>query len=104
MHIKGCIYTLMSRNPETDLPAPSLTRCAQASLRRAMRVVSQHYDQALKPAGLRATQYTVLSVLDQAGLFGELGEQVPGDLAGRKRARFRHGVLLVDRLESPMVA
>lgn len=32
-----------------------------------MRVVSQHYDRALKPAGLRATQFTLLAVLAGKG-------------------------------------
>jgi DNA-binding MarR family transcriptional regulator len=38
-----------------------------ASLRRASRAVSQLYEEALRPLGLRATQFTVLQALDLAG-------------------------------------
>lgn len=41
--------------------------CTHASLRKAMRTVSQAYDEALKPSGLRATQFTLLSVLAKGG-------------------------------------
>ena len=53
-----------------DLP------CLCASLRRASRVLTQVYEDALRPAGLRATQFTVLQALSLTGevLHGELGE------------------------------
>jgi DNA-binding MarR family transcriptional regulator len=47
-----------------------------ASLRRASRVLTQHYDEALRPLGLRATQFTVLQALSLVGEVsqGKLGE------------------------------
>ncbi len=50
--------------------------CMCASFRRASRALTQLYDQALRPIGLRATQFTVLQALDLAGEVsqGELGE------------------------------
>jgi DNA-binding MarR family transcriptional regulator len=47
-----------------------------ASLRRASRVLTQHYDTALRPLGLRATQFTLLQALSLAGEVsqGALGE------------------------------
>jgi len=36
-------------------------------MRRATRAVTQYYDAALKPAGFRATQYTILETLYRAG-------------------------------------
>ncbi len=42
-----------------------LSTCAHANLRKAMRAVSQRYDALLKPAGLRATQFTLLAVLER---------------------------------------
>src|SRR5512146_857175 len=50
--------------------------CQCASLRRAARALTQLYDQALRPTGLRATQFTVLQALELAGEVtqGELGE------------------------------
>jgi DNA-binding MarR family transcriptional regulator len=44
-----------------DLP------CMCASFRRASRALTQLYDQALRPLGLRATQFTILQVLSLAG-------------------------------------
>jgi DNA-binding MarR family transcriptional regulator len=47
-----------------------------SSFRRASRALTQLYDQALRPLGLRATQFTVLQVLSRAGEVsqGRLGE------------------------------
>src|SRR5205823_2489322 len=41
--------------------------CACASLRRAARAVTQAYEAALKHSGLRATQFTLLQVLERTG-------------------------------------
>src|ERR1700679_725510 len=50
--------------------------CMCANLRRASRALTQHYDDALRPHGLRATQFTVLQTLSLAGEVsqGQLGE------------------------------
>jgi DNA-binding MarR family transcriptional regulator len=40
--------------------------CACANLRRADRVVTQFYDAALRPSGLRITQFTLLQALNLA--------------------------------------
>ena len=37
--------------------------CVGFNTRRATRLVTQYYDKALTPAGLRSTQYSLLSVL-----------------------------------------
>jgi DNA-binding MarR family transcriptional regulator len=54
---------------------PSLP-CMCASFRRAARALTQHYDLALRPLGMRATQFSVLQALSLAGEVsqGELGE------------------------------
>lgn len=44
-----------------------MSLCAHANLRQATRIVSQMYDAALKPSGLRATQFTLLAVLAKRG-------------------------------------
>jgi DNA-binding MarR family transcriptional regulator len=41
--------------------------CLCATLRRSSRALTQHYDEALRPLGLRATQFTVLQALQQTG-------------------------------------
>lgn len=54
---------------------PSLP-CMCASFRRASRALTQLYEEALRPAGLRGTQFTVLQTLSLAGEVtqGELGQ------------------------------
>ena len=48
-------------NPKIDLrDCPS---CVNFNIRKAMRVVSQHYDKIMAPAGLRGTQFTILTIL-----------------------------------------
>ena len=44
-----------------------LAACACANLRRATRVVTQVYDAALSPVGIRATQFTLLATLAITG-------------------------------------
>lgn len=58
---------------ESSLPA---LPCLCASLRRSSRALTQHYDDALRPLGLRATQFTVLQALSLAGEVsqGRLGQ------------------------------
>ncbi len=41
--------------------------CACFSLRKATRMVTQLYDEALKPAGIRATQFMVLAATSSTG-------------------------------------
>lgn len=55
--------------------APTLP-CMCANLRRAARVLTQRYDEALRPLGLTITQFTILQALSLAGEItqGELGE------------------------------
>lgn len=43
------------------------TRCTCAKIRRAARVLSRLYDEALAPAGLRVTQLSLLSAVQQLG-------------------------------------
>jgi|ERR1700739_43358 len=54
---------------------PSLP-CMCASFRRASRALTQFYDQALRPLGLRGTQFTILQALSLVGEVsqGELGK------------------------------
>jgi DNA-binding MarR family transcriptional regulator len=49
--------------------------CTCATLRRAARALTQVYEEALRPFGLRPTQFTILQVLSLTGEItqGELG-------------------------------
>jgi len=56
-------------------PAIPRLPCACASLRRAARALTQNYEEALRPVGLRSSQFTLLQALDLTG------EITQGDLA-----------------------
>jgi len=43
-----------------------LETCACFNVRKSARVLTQYYDEALHPIGLRATQFTTLAILSQA--------------------------------------
>jgi DNA-binding MarR family transcriptional regulator len=57
-------------------PAALHLSCMCASFRRASRVLTQHYEAALRPLGLRPTQFTLMQALSYAGEIsqGTLGE------------------------------
>ena len=59
----------------TRFLTPSLP-CMCASFRRASRALTQLYEDALRPVGLRASQFTVLQTLSLAGEVtqGKLGQ------------------------------
>ncbi|HTZ74116.1 MAG TPA: MarR family transcriptional regulator [Candidatus Aquilonibacter sp.] len=66
------------------------------TLRRTSRALTQLYEQALRPLGLRATQFTILQVLSRAGevLQGRLGEMLAMDSTSLTRTlgiMRRHG-------------
>ncbi|MEM7588037.1 MAG: MarR family winged helix-turn-helix transcriptional regulator [Acidobacteriota bacterium] len=53
--------------PEFTEMASMPTHCASYNLRRADRVVTQLYDEALRESGLKSTQFTLLSAVRIAG-------------------------------------
>ncbi len=57
----------------TSIPA---LPCLCASLRRVSRALTQLYEEALRPLGLRASQFTILQALSLAGEMtqGQLGQ------------------------------
>jgi len=60
----------MNRNGLPPLP------CMCASFRRTARALSQLYEEAMRPTGLRGTQFTILQALSMTGEItqGDLGE------------------------------
>jgi DNA-binding MarR family transcriptional regulator len=69
------VYTSIVNMNNTRHELPVLP-CMCASFRRASRALTQLYDEALRPLGLRATQFTILQALSLAGEVsqGELGQ------------------------------
>jgi DNA-binding MarR family transcriptional regulator len=62
------VMTDTNISTKNSLPHPhNVAACTCFNLRKAARVVSQAYDNVLKPVGLKATQFSVLATLDTAG-------------------------------------
>ena len=62
--------------------------CMCASVRRASRVLTQIYDRAMRPLGLRSTQFSILQALSKTGniLQGDLAEFLALDNTAMTRA------------------
>jgi DNA-binding MarR family transcriptional regulator len=58
-----CIY-IYSRMDRISLPALD---CMCAGFRRTSRALTQLYEETLRPLGLRASQFTILQVLERVG-------------------------------------
>lgn len=56
--------------------------CTCASLRRASRILTQRYEEALRSVGLRSSQFTLLQALDLKGEItqGNLGRALAMDI------------------------
>jgi DNA-binding MarR family transcriptional regulator len=50
----------------------SRSACTCGSLRKASRRISQFYDTALAPVGIKSTQYAILSEVDRGSLVGPI--------------------------------
>src|SRR5260370_27140482 len=73
---------------------PPAGRCNATAIRRAMRRVSQIYDEALAPSGLRSTQRSLLASIARAGrpTMGELAASLVLD-----RSALAHNVKPLER-------
>jgi DNA-binding MarR family transcriptional regulator len=78
----------------TAPPVPPAGRCTGTAMRRAMRRVSQIYDEALAPCGLRSTQKAVLDGIAKAGrpTMGELAASLVLD-----RSALAHNIKPLER-------
>jgi len=79
---------------DTQATTPTPSGCTNFKLRQLTRRVTQHYDQHLAGAGLKITQYSLLTHVDR------LGPLAPGDLA----RRMDMGASTLTRNLQPMVA
>jgi DNA-binding MarR family transcriptional regulator len=63
-----CIYTCMSKTDRIPASlADASAGCVCFHLRRSARTITQFYDRVLAPSGLRATQFTLLTVVHRTG-------------------------------------
>jgi DNA-binding MarR family transcriptional regulator len=99
-----CVYMHISDAVAKNLDASRLREvaraCACANLRRAARAVTQVFDEALGPSGLRATQFTLLvtSRLMGESTINELAERMAMDrttLSRNLKPLVRSGLLEV---------
>jgi DNA-binding MarR family transcriptional regulator len=85
----------MTRDP---FAAPSLTAsvtdCACFNLRKAARAVTQYYDDALRPSGLRVTQFSLLAAIK---VFGTVSIGVLADEAVMDRTTLTRNLKLLEQ-------
>lgn len=80
----------------TDTNLTNNADCACFNLRRAARRITQFYDAALKPAGMQATQFSLLAMLQGIGRDGlRLGELA--DHLGMDRTTLTRNLKITDR-------
>jgi len=67
--------------------AAAVQRCTCFNLRKAARAITQLYDEFLRPSGLRATQFSLLTVIQKVGTASmtELAEAAVMDRTTLKR-------------------
>jgi DNA-binding MarR family transcriptional regulator len=65
-----------------------------ASFRRASRALTQHYEAALRPLGLRATQFTLLQALSLAG---EVSQGTLGDILAIDSTTLTRTIAIMER-------
>ena len=68
--------------------------CLSASFRRATRVLTQHYEKALRPLGLRGTQFTLLQALS---LTGEVSQRMLGEILAIDSTTLTRTIAIMER-------
>ena len=64
---------LTALRSKTRITATQRSACTCGSLRKASRRISQFYDTALAPVGIKSTQYSILSELERSESAGGIG-------------------------------
>jgi len=58
--------------PRREVGPAHRSACTCGSLRKASRRISQFYDSALAPVGIKSTQYSILAEVERGGIDGPL--------------------------------
>ena len=58
---------MTNRNSASSLPTPLDDPCSCFYLRRAARLVSRQYAETMKAAGLRSSQFSIMSIISRHG-------------------------------------
>ncbi len=86
--------------PTSGTPSPDrrladvATVCACLNTRRAARAVTQQYDELLRPAGIRATQFSLLA---PAAVLGPVNLTALADAVGMDRTTLTRNLSLLER-------
>ncbi len=75
-------------------PATIPLPCLSASFRRASRVLTQHYEAAMRPLGLRGTQFTLLQALSHTG---EISQGTLGEILGIDSTTLTRTLAIMER-------
>ena len=67
----GVARTDIKKNPTSRGAVPRIS-CTCGSLRKASRRISQFYDAALAPIGLKSTQFSILSEIERGSIDGPI--------------------------------
>ena len=76
------------------VPIAKTQDCLNFQLRRTSRLLSRYYDDALRPLGLRGTQFNLLAVLAQTG---PIAITVLADLVGMERSALARNLKPIER-------
>jgi DNA-binding MarR family transcriptional regulator len=63
---------VIAAKPKKSGAPPPRVACTCGSLRKASRRISQFYDAALAPAGIKSTQFSILSEVERGSIAGPL--------------------------------
>lgn len=88
---------LNALRPKTAVPAPQRSACTCGSLRKASRRISQFYDSALAPVGIKSTQYSILSELERSVSAGGISMSDLADAMVMDRSTLGHNLRPLQR-------
>jgi DNA-binding MarR family transcriptional regulator len=89
---------MLNQRMEPPVPnKPNFADCSCFNLRRAARRVTQIYDHALAPSGLKATQFSLLAVLEGAGALEGIAMTRLAGILGMDRTTLTRNLGVVER-------
>jgi DNA-binding MarR family transcriptional regulator len=88
---------LTALRSKTRVTATQRSACTCGSLRKASRRISQFYDTALAPVGIKSTQYSILSELERSESAGGIGMSDLADAMVMDRSTLGHNLRPLQR-------
>lgn len=88
---------LTALRSKTRVTAKQRSACTCGSLRKASRRISQFYDTALAPVGIKSTQYSILSELERSESAGGIGMSDLADSMVMDRSTLGHNLRPLQR-------